>query len=162
MQKLLDVVYRYSYRWRFTFNIAKCNIVAVLGKRARVLQGSYYLGLEEMKVVNSYKYLGLEFEIDLKWNLAKQRLLAKAQGRLALLRKAKSEGLSLKAAENVWWAMVVPVLNFGAEIWERRRLMKLNSYSCRQGKRCLGSVVKQPMRQFAVSLDGGQCDRREI
>ena len=138
MQKLLDVVYRYSYRWRFTFNIAKCNIVAVPGKKARVLQGSYYLGLEEMKVVNSYKYLGLEFEIDLKWNLAKQRLLAKAQGRLALLRKAKSEGLSLKAAENVWWAMVVPVLNFGAEIWGATSFDEAEQLQLQAGKTLLG------------------------
>ena len=38
------------------------------------------------------------------------KTLSKGAGQISFVEK-------LKAAENVWWAMVVPVLNFGAEIW---------------------------------------------
>src|SRR3954471_16215839 len=116
LQKLLDIVYDYSWRWRFRFNIAKSNIVQVAGKKKNVLRGEYYLGIEKLKIVKAYRYLGMEFEDNLKWKLTQQRLVTKAQGKLALLNKAISEGLSLKAAENVWWTMIVPTLNYGAEI----------------------------------------------
>jgi hypothetical protein len=43
--------------------------------------------------------------------------VAKAKGRLAMLSKALTEGLSLKAWEVIWWSMIVPVLNFGSELW---------------------------------------------
>src|SRR3569623_2028265 len=122
LQTLLDIVYNYSCRWRFKFNVAKCNVVFIAGKKAHVLQGKCYLGLDVLKVVKAYPSLGLEFEDNLEWNLAKQRLLTKAQGKLALLRKAKSEGLSLPAAENVWWAMVVPALYLAASFDQAEKL----------------------------------------
>jgi len=116
LQHLLDLVYVYSTKWRFKFNIAKSNVM-VVGKRNKVYSKQYYLGLDTLNVVKTYKYLGLDFEDNLRWNLTKQRLLSKAKGRLAMLSKALSEGLSFQAALNVWWSMVVPVLNYGSEIW---------------------------------------------
>ena len=71
MQKLLDLVYDYSWKWRFLFNISKSNVVLVAGKKKHVLVGDYYLGLEKLKIVKAYKYLGLEFEDTLKWNLTR-------------------------------------------------------------------------------------------
>jgi len=92
MQKLLDLVYDYSWTWRFLFNITKSNVVLVAGKKKHVLAGDYYLGLEKLKIVKAYNYLGLEFEDTLKWNLTRRRLVAKAQSKLALLSKAIGEG----------------------------------------------------------------------
>jgi hypothetical protein len=89
-------------------------------------------------VVKTYKYLGLDFEDTLKWNLTRQRLVTKAKGRLALIRKAMSEGLSLKAAENVWWSMVVPVLNFGAEIWGASNFTEADRVQMEAGRSLLG------------------------
>ena len=102
LQSLLDVVYLYSCKWRFKFNIAKSNIMIVSGKRQQGLQPEYFLGLDTLKIVKTYKYLGLDFEDTLRWTLTRQRLVAKAKGRLAMLSKALSEGLSMKAAEVIW------------------------------------------------------------
>jgi Reverse transcriptase (RNA-dependent DNA polymerase) len=116
LQKLLDLVYVYSVKWRFKFNISKSNVM-VVGKRNQIRSKPYYLGLDILSVVKTYKYLGLDFEDNLRWDITRQRLLSKAKSRLAMLSKALSEGLSLRAALNVWWSMVVPVLNYGSEIW---------------------------------------------
>ena len=58
-------MYDYSWKWRFRFNIAKSNVVQVAGKKKNVLRGEYYLGLEKLKIVKAYKYLGMEFEDNL-------------------------------------------------------------------------------------------------
>ena len=91
LQQVLDLVYVYSVKWRFKFNISKSNVM-VVGKRNKVFNNQYYLGLNTLSVVKTYKYLGLDFEDKLRWNLTKQRLLSKAKGRLAMLSKALSEG----------------------------------------------------------------------
>ena len=96
----------------------------------------YYLGLEKLKIVKAYKYLGMEFEDNLKWNLTRQRLVTKAQRKLALLNKAISEGLSLKAAENVW-TMIVPTLNYGAEISGASKFPEAEKLQLEAGRRML-------------------------
>ena len=94
MQQLLDIVYDHSWKWRFRFNISKSNVLLVAGKKKHVLTGNYYLGLEQLKIVKAYKYLGLEFEDTLRWDMTQRKLTAKAQSKAALLSKAVSEGLS--------------------------------------------------------------------
>ena len=94
----------------------------VSGKRQQGLQPEYFLGLEDT----------------LRWTLTKQRHVAKAKGRLAMLSKALSEGLSLKAAEVIWWSMVVPVLNFGSELWGAAKCKEIEMVQLEVGRRLLG------------------------
>ena len=63
--------------------------------------------------------------------------MTKAQGKLALLNKAISEGLSLKAAENVWWTMIVPTLNYGAEISGASKFPEAEKLQLEAGRRML-------------------------
>jgi len=94
LQHLLDVVYLYSTKWRFKFNISKSNVMIISGKKQQRQHLEYFLGLESLKVVKAYKYLGLDFEDSLRWTLTRQRLVAKAKGRSAMLSKALSEGFN--------------------------------------------------------------------
>jgi len=137
LQQLLDLVYVYSVKWRFKFNISKSNVM-VVGKRNQIHSRQYYLGLDTLSVVKSYKYLGLDFEDNLRWSLTRQRLLSKAKGRLAMLSKALSEGLSFQAALNVWWSMVVPVLNYGSEMWGATKFIEAERVQLEAGRRLLG------------------------
>jgi len=137
LQRLLDIVYLYSGKWRFKFNIAKSNVMIISGKRQQG-QHDYFLGLDVLKVVKTYKYLGIDFEDSLRWTLTRQRLVAKAKGRLAMLSKALSEGLSLKAAEVIWWSMIVPVLNFGSELWGAAKCKEVEMVQLEVGRRILG------------------------
>jgi len=54
-----------------------------------------------------------------------------------LLSKAIGEGLSLKAAENVWWSMVIPVLNYGAEIWGATKFLEAEKLQVEAGRKLL-------------------------
>jgi hypothetical protein len=124
-------------KWRFKFNIAKSNVMVIKKTKGLTLH-HYYLGLEQLKVVQTYKYLGLDFEDNLRWNITQERLTAKARGRVALLCKGLKEGLSLKAAESMWWAMVVPVLNYGTEIWGSGKCVEIERVQLETGRRILG------------------------
>src|SRR5689334_1923881 len=93
--------------------------------------------LNHPQKADAYKYLGLEFEDTLKWDITQRKLLAKAQSKVALLCKAVSEGLSLKAAENIWWAMVVPTLNYGSEIWGDTKFYEAEKLQIATGRKML-------------------------
>jgi hypothetical protein len=67
--------------------------------------------------------------------------VAKARGRLAIS-KALSEGLSMKAAEVIWWSMIVPVLNFGSELWGAAKCNEVEMVQLEVGRRLLGVSKK--------------------
>ena len=68
--------------------------------------------------------------------------MAKARGRSAMLSKALSEGLSLKAAEVIWRSMIVPVLNYGSELWGAAKCNEVEKVQLEVGKRLLGVSKK--------------------
>ena len=106
LQTLLDIVYQYSVKWRFKFNIAKSNVMVIKKTKGLTLH-HYYLGLEQLKVVRTYKYLGLDFEDNLRWNITQERLTAKARGRVALLCKGLRKAYHLKQQNRCggqWWS----------------------------------------------------------
>ena len=142
LQHLLDVVYKYSCRWRFKFNIAKSNVMVIATKQKQNQYHKYFLGFEVLQVVKTYKYLGLDFQDSLRWTITRQRLVAKAKGRTAMLSKALSEGLSLQAGEVIWWSMIVPVLNFGCELWGAVKCKEMEQVQTEVGRRLLGVSKK--------------------
>ena len=56
LQKMLEVVYKYSTKFRFRFNREKSNVM-IFGKKRG--EPKFYLGESELKVVQEYKYLGV-------------------------------------------------------------------------------------------------------
>ena len=112
----MDIVWDYSEKWKFTFNSNKSKVV-VFGKKA-IFRGSYYLGFQQLEVVNQFKYLGVYFQNNLSWKDHKNRLAKKAHSRLAVVDKAVAEGLTIETGEKLWTAMIRPILEYGAEVCE--------------------------------------------
>ena len=101
LQKLLDLVFGYSQKWRFQFNTAKSKVVVFRRGSKLAKNDVFFMGLDELDIVDSIKYLGVDFQSNLSWNSTKDRLAKKARARLAIVRKAMMEGISLEA-ENLW------------------------------------------------------------
>ena len=53
LQKMLEVVYKYSTKFRFRFNREKSNVM-IFGKKRG--EPKFYLGESELKVVQEYKF----------------------------------------------------------------------------------------------------------
>jgi len=58
--------------------------------------------LQELEMIEQFKYLDVEFDSKWSWRHTKDRLAQKARARLAVVSKAILEGLSLDTGENLW------------------------------------------------------------
>jgi hypothetical protein len=94
LQVLLDAVFGYSQRWRFVWNGTKSKILRFCSRK--VQKQHYFLGFQELEVVKSFKYLGVEMQENLSWSLTKKRFEEKAKSRIPLITKAVIEELSGK------------------------------------------------------------------
>jgi hypothetical protein len=118
LQQLLDAAYSYSERWRFKWNCGKSKVM-IFGPRKvmKLKHGPYFIGMQELEVVQVFKYLGVDLQQNLSWESTKRRFVEKARSRIPLITKAGIEGLSVQAGEKLWESVVRPTLEYAAEVW---------------------------------------------
>jgi hypothetical protein len=119
LQDMLDTVHEYSLQYRFEFNAKKSNVMVFSQQQKNKMAEQMRLGQCVLEQKTSYKYLGLEVDQSWKWQQTKTRMLEKARKRMASvcalgLRRQK---LSVRAAVRSWEALVLPILEYGCEIW---------------------------------------------
>ena len=131
LRKILDVTYRYSLKWRFSFNYDKCAVVVFkpdmpqgeikYGKCTLECICGYHwkLGEQLIKQVDTYKYLGVELDTNLTFFDFKKRIKEKARRNVSRIwYMGMYDGcLSVKATVNLYQALVRSVLEYGCEIW---------------------------------------------
>ena len=117
LQMLLDIVLDYSKQWRFKWNVTKSKVMIFRWQGGLHPDDSFSLGPFGLEVVEQIKYLGVDFQSNLSWASTKERVLRKARARLAIVRKAMIEGISLEAAESLWSTLIRPILEYGSEVW---------------------------------------------
>ena len=117
MQHLLDLVWDYSRKWRFMFNVAKSKVLIFTLKRVNIDRNPLYLGLRKLEEVNCFKYLGVDFQANLCWKLMKARVLRRARSRMVLVSKAISDGVSPASSLKLWQTLILPILEYGGEVW---------------------------------------------
>jgi hypothetical protein len=116
LQKLLDAAFEYSENWRFKWNCSKSKVMC-FGPGKNKLHNQYFLGLQQLEVVTSFKFLGVDLQQNLSWAATKRRFASKAKSRIPLVKKAMIEELSVQAGEKLWISMVRPLLEYGVEVW---------------------------------------------
>jgi len=116
LQKLLDAAFEYSENWRFKWNCSKSKVMC-FGPGKNKLHNQYFLGLQQLEVVTSFKFLGVDLQQNLSWAATKRRFAAKAKSRIPLVKKAMIEELSVQAGEKLWISMVRPLLEYGGLGW---------------------------------------------
>ena len=130
LQELLDVTYKYSLKWRMTFNYEKCAVVVFRTTFYNDYQygdcvtectcGLHWrLGEQLIREVSSYKYLGVELDRSLSFQEFKKRTREKARKNVSRVwYMGMYDGcLSVKACINLYQALVRSVLEYGCEIW---------------------------------------------
>ena len=67
LQKLIDICYDYSKKWRFNFGIKKTKCM-IVGKSIIQREPEWYLGHSQILVDNKLEILGTVFSCDGKYN----------------------------------------------------------------------------------------------
>lgn len=121
LKRGLQIVSNYAKKWRFVFNGGKSAVVAFGSKNFRneVASGKYYCTNSEVPVQSEYKYLGLIFQHNLRWNKHIEKILNKttvASAQMQWLVK-RGRGMRPRSAMLLWTATVRPVLEYGCELW---------------------------------------------
>jgi hypothetical protein len=116
LQKMLDVVGVYCSKWRCDVNAKKTEVVP-FGASECTFQ--WCINGQQLKVVDNYKYLGLDVYVSMRWTQMQNRLYAKARAKVATAFGMANcaELLNVEFGINIWQTLIRPVLEYGVEIW---------------------------------------------
>ena len=117
LQTSLNAMKEYCTLFDLKVNISKTKIMIFSRGKLRKPH-SFYFGDEKLDVVNEYNYLGLIFNYNAKFNVAKKFLYQKgSRAMFALLKKIRKLALPVDIALKLFNNLVKPVILYGAEVW---------------------------------------------
>jgi hypothetical protein len=117
LQRMLDALKAYCAKWRMFVNVDKTEAVVFNRKGSERAEPFFYDGLP-IKVVESFKYLGLLFhESGRKVYMIKHRLLQSKRAFAIWKRRCSVWLLNGYMAERLFKVCVLPVLEYGINIW---------------------------------------------
>ena len=119
LQVMLNALSEWTGRWRLKVNVTKTKIVHFRRSRTTRTDHEFKYGDRTIELVDSYKYLGCYLDEHLNFHKCSQ-ILADSGGRalggiITKFRSLKDTGY--KTYTKLFDIGVVPVLNYGSEIW---------------------------------------------
>ena len=120
LQKALDVLSIYCLKWKLDVNVDKTKIVIFHKRKCRE---KFKFNGNDVEVVDSFRYLGIEFSRTGNFAKGKKYAFDKAQRALfALLKTSREKNLPTDILLDLYQKMVVPVMLYGCEIWGHEKL----------------------------------------
>ena len=119
LQKLLDIMKQWCYRWRLKVNNDKSKVVHFRPSRKQSTNYTFKYGENEIELVHSYKYLGIIMDEFLKFDLC-TKTLANAGGRAlgAIISKFRNlKGIGYNTFSKLYDCKVKPILEYGSGVW---------------------------------------------
>lgn len=119
MKRLLDIVDRYSYKWRFEVNHLKCGLLRFNPSGSTQPDTQLHIGSKVIPWVQSYKYLGIELHNNSPFIQFKERMSVTARRvcHSVAAMGMYSGKLPVNISSRVYEAMVRPLLEYGSEVW---------------------------------------------
>ena len=167
IDKVLDIVYRYSCRWRFYYNADK-SAVMVYGENKRescknAKYRTFRLGSEKVKERVEYGHVGVK-------NCLYNDTTPRTEDRISRGRRAfhaisgigvKNNGVCMNVCNTVVWSIIMPIVSYGAELWvlqpdEIEILRKFQRYI---GRRCQRFPKRSPISSAVNPLGWISIDR---
>ena len=115
LQRDLRTLEAWSAKWQMTFNTSKCIFLQV-GKKIAHHPGYFFLG-NSLTQVDSYPYLGITLQSNLKWTNQIDKIAAKASQRLALVRRVLKFA-DLPTKKITYFSIVRPIMEYASQIWD--------------------------------------------
>ena len=155
IDKVLEIVFRFSRRWRFEFNAGKSAIM-VYGEDRKTFERNstnriFKLGKDRIKERAEYDHVGIKACLFHEGNNRLEEKISK--GRRALNATAglgiRHNGLNIGTCNLIFWVIVIPIITFGCEIWQLTDsdLDKLQAFQRYAGRR----IQRFPQRSPSCS-----------
>ena len=143
LQNQINILRLQSQKLGLNINTTKTQIVVFRkGGRLAKLEKWFY-GNTELKIVNSYKYLGLDFTTRLSFNNATRPFIAKAKQSCYEINKSLNSlnCYSLDVFTKLFDSKVLPVLSYASEVWGMSDVSKIEGVHTTRIKRFLNVPV---------------------
>jgi hypothetical protein len=140
LQKMLDVVYKWSRQWRMMVNSSKTQVVYFRKKNTARTNKVFKCGKDKLNVVPKYKYLGYILEEPLDYSVI-ANTLSEAAGRAvrALVNKCiKNNNFRYDTYTKLYESCVVPIMDYASGVWGYNRYDKPNVIQNRAIRSFLG------------------------
>ena len=150
LQLLLDKLLIYCKKWKIEVNKEKTEVV-VFRKGWQPVNYRWFYDNTELKIVNSYIYLGVLFHYNGKFQQTQKRL-AEQGGRAlsSLLNTLKAVCVSPEQQCAMFDSLVSSVINYGSEVWgfhHAKEIETIHNRFCR-------SVLKVPKNTSVCCVIG--------
>ena len=121
LQTMIDKVDDFSKKWRMELNLKKSEVMIVRPATKLPMSPSpsfSYRG-SQVRIVSSYKYLGIWFTSNLTWETHIDYMIHNADDRTKNMRALLTTNrIPVRAKLLVWLSSVRPLLEYGSEVWE--------------------------------------------
>ena len=116
---MMDELSNWCRKWHMRVNSDKTQVVHFRGKRVRKTECKFYLGANQISVVEKYQYLGCTITEHLNLKLTADSL-AEGAGRALGKVTAKhfqNKGLGYNTYTKLYNTCIIPIMDYGSGIW---------------------------------------------
>jgi hypothetical protein len=121
LQAMINKVDEFSRKWRMELNLKKSEVMIVRPpiKMPFSPPPSFSYRGSQVRIVPSYKYLGIWFTSNLQWEKHIEYMITNATERTKSMRALLTTNrIPVRAKLLVWLSSVRPLLEYGSEVWE--------------------------------------------
>lgn len=119
LQSSLDMLYNYCNKWKLLVNSSKTKVL-VFRKGGRLSANiNFYYGESNLEIVNKFVYLGIVFTTTGSFTEAQNTLSGQALKAIFKMNKClyKFTNISVKHKLELFDKLILPILNYGSEVW---------------------------------------------
>ena len=138
IQEAVSGLSSWSERNKMSLNPPKCATMEISFAKNRPDPPQILLADQYLKSVNSVKLLGIMIQKDLKWDLHITESVKRANQKLYMLRLLKKHCLSSQDLLDIYRSYVLPILEYGAPVW--------NGALTKQHEESLEKIQKRALR----------------
>jgi hypothetical protein len=140
LQRFLDLLEPWATKWKILFGQKKSQAIRFTRKRDPPERKPFVLAGFQLDNVPHYKYLGVYFQANLKWDKQTDEVIRKANAVSALICKniAPRRAPGLVCVSNLVETLLLPVISYGMPIW--------NPEASRQNQ--MDQIIARPFRKL--------------
>jgi Reverse transcriptase (RNA-dependent DNA polymerase)/Endonuclease-reverse transcriptase len=133
LQSDLNKITDWSTKWLLPLNIDKCKSMRIVGSRTEEIECKYDIQGTTLEQVKKFKYLGVIISENLSWKEHIQYITNKASRMLGFL-KGTMYGVSRMVKERAYKALIRPILEYCAVVWDPHHHYLINNIEAIQRK----------------------------